>query len=240
MPAAGVGKAAARMKEPNPGIFTLRGGTRDPLLSPGISAHRCQRSNGRVSSLLKAGIPTPQSVYPFCLPFASTMNLPHQDEEIFETVESGCADNHLASHKEGLIDRPLSSELEEPRLDPEAAFAVFNGRLFSSEAAEYSLADTIERRAESPLQRFARLRGELDALKFDLDGMVEGEGQGEGSVWAVLQRETGLLLRGASGLADHKALMLLRANLTAAEHSLLGLVEASTEEGGGKGGSSSG
>jgi hypothetical protein len=37
---------------------------------------------------------------------------------------------------------------------------------------EYSLADTIERRVESPLQRFVRLRQELSELKSDLDVMV--------------------------------------------------------------------
>ena len=38
--------------------------------------------------------------------------------------------------------------------------------------SEYSIADRVERRVESPLQRFVRLRQEMAELKSDLDIMV--------------------------------------------------------------------
>ena len=55
-------------------------------------------------------------------------------------------------------------------------FEYFSGRLYVGASNEYSIADKIGQRVESPQQRIHRLRSELAALVMDLDQMVEEVG----------------------------------------------------------------
>ena len=163
------------------------------------------------------------------------MNHTSIEEEIFESpsVDSvGNSEQKLSSHKEALIDRPAglnNADIVETRLNADTAFGVFNGKVFHANQVEYySLADAIERRAESPLQRLARLRGELDELKSDLDCMVDSEGKTAGSMsmWETLQNEASKLSISASSLESHKAFELLQTSKSSHERALSGLVDS--------------
>ena len=164
-----------------------------------------------------------------------------REEEIFETQEasdSGIAEVKLASHRDSIIQRPNIKEREEiseVKLNADAAFGIFNGKVFAAPKTEYfSLADAVERRAESVMQRFARLRGELDELKFDLDSMVQSEEavndnnkhSNNTSVWSVLQQEAMKLSADANGLEQHRAFELMRSGASSHERSLKGLVDS--------------
>ena len=160
------------------------------------------------------------------------MSRASREEEIFETPSTEISDvseQKLASYKESVIDRPATASREgisEAKLNPDAAFGVFNGKVFGVPAQEtYSLADAIERRAESPLQRYARLKGELDELKFDLDNMVESETNknGTNTVWSTLQNEANKLSLAAGELEHHQAFSLVRTNMLNVDNSLSGL-----------------
>jgi hypothetical protein len=95
--------------------------------------------------------------------------------------------------------------------------------------SEYSLADQIERRVESPLQKFARLRAEIAELESDLDVVTSEEVVAgckhleilyflplnkivhncvliENSLWAVLRAETAKLHDKLSNLQSHKGM----------------------------------
>jgi cell division septum initiation protein DivIVA len=166
------------------------------------------------------------------------MNIISREEEIFETPSEpsgGNSESKLTSHKESLIDRPAghrNEDIIESKLNPDAAYGVFNGRMFQSAGVEYySLADNIERRIESPLQRFARLRGELDELTSDLNLMVESEAAGgkANSTWAVLQREAMNLASSADNLSTHKGFELVRNGSTSHERALSGIVRSMEE-----------
>ena len=74
---------------------------------------------------------------------------------------------------------------------PADAFEVFQGKAFynsrsgsgsggSSSGTEYRYLDSVEQRAETPLQRFTRLRVELTELQADLDSLAEVQGDGGG------------------------------------------------------------
>jgi len=73
---------------------------------------------------------------------------------------------------------------------PADAFEVFQGKAFynsgsssgsgGSSGTEYRYLDSVEQRAETPLQRFTRLRVELTELQADLDSMAEVQGDGGG------------------------------------------------------------
>ena len=52
-------------------------------------------------------------------------------------------------------------------ITPAEAFEVFQGKVFFTRN-EYTLADSIEQRVETPMQRFTRLRIELESLQSDL------------------------------------------------------------------------
>lgn len=158
-----------------------------------------------------------------------------KEEEIFESPDDGAVSNSeskLTSFKETIIDRPAgfrNEDLNENKLAPDAAFAVFNGKVFHSADVEYySLADSIERRVESPLQRYARLRGELDELKADLDLMVKSEEAGNkgNATWAVLQQEVLNLATSADAVASHKGMALLQTGATSHERALSGIVKS--------------
>ena len=84
----------------------------------------------------------------------------------------------------------LTEGLDSSSLNPGFSFEVFQGKVFQTSrqgfnshvfssvvwftlrCVEYSLADNIERRIESPMQRFTRIRAELSELKSDLDALV--------------------------------------------------------------------
>lgn len=166
------------------------------------------------------------------------MSRASREEEIFETpsvADSSAGEQKLASYRESVIERPPTASREgisEARLNPDAAFGVFNGKVFGVPKQEvYSLADAIERRAEAPLQRYARLKGELDELKFDLDSMVESEANksSTNSVWSVLQQEASKLSLAAGELENHQAFNLVRSNVSNSDSSLTGLVSSMNE-----------
>ena len=52
-------------------------------------------------------------------------------------------------------------------ITPAEAFEVFQGKVFFTRN-EYTLSDSIEQRVETPMQRFTRLRIELESLQSDL------------------------------------------------------------------------
>ena len=52
-------------------------------------------------------------------------------------------------------------------ITPTEAFEVFQGKVFFTRN-EYTLTDSIEQRVETPMQRFTRLRIELESLQSDL------------------------------------------------------------------------
>lgn len=158
------------------------------------------------------------------------MNQQEKREEIFET--SGAPDSkengNLAFYKDSLVEKPEHNKLDAlstPHINPDAAFEVFNGKLFGNSRYEYSIADAMERRAENPLQRFSRLRGELDALKSDLDGMVAAEKFDASSIWAVLQKETGKLVQQTRILEEHKGLALATPSATSTDRELQKLLD---------------
>lgn len=167
--------------------------------------------------------------------YSPIMSQSSREEQIFETpnVDSSSAEHKLATYKDAMVDRPANNRdrdeaISEVKLNPEAAFGVFNGKVFSAPKADYfSLADSIERRAESPLQRYARLRGELDELKTDLESIVEADTDknSASSVWSALQHEVNDLSASAASLEAHKAFGLVRSNIANHERSLLSLVD---------------
>lgn len=154
------------------------------------------------------------------------------EEEIFETSDKKSHPDsdegpQLSVYQQQLVNRdaPIYGEdkIIDARLNPEQAFQVFNGSIFTAPKVDYySLADTIERRAEAPMQRYMRLRAELDELQTDLDNMViDEEGaadgsdgaatqkkakpQGSSSIWSLLQAQTAHLKQTAAKLESHKA-----------------------------------
>lgn len=83
-------------------------------------------------------------------------------------------------------------------ISSEDAFSVFQGKgdvYLDSTMGVYSLADRIERRAESPMQRYSRLRAELDDLKNELNDFASEDSASaapktsNARLWAKLQEE---------------------------------------------------
>jgi hypothetical protein len=101
-------------------------------------------------------------------------------EEVYEYsgdggLEEGKANQQLHAYREGLrakLESDGRGEISTTVLSPSDAFEVFSGKVFSA-LTEFSQADMVERRAESPIQRLSRLRAELEELKGDLDTMVQ-------------------------------------------------------------------
>jgi hypothetical protein len=139
-------------------------------------------------------------------------------EEIFESdppVKSDAVDYNLSTFKDPIANNISSADAEcivKSSINPEDAFAVFNGKLFGIAKTEFSIADAIERRTESPLQRYARLRSETDELKVDLDSMVDSEPKNPLSVWSVLQNETVKLVSSLEEVEKHRILKELMDN----------------------------
>ena len=134
-------------------------------------------------------------------------------EEIFESSGEGSGGiggiDNLNQMRNALVykNADASGAISTESLQPERAFEVFGGKTYLSnsvQATQFSLADTAERRVESPLQRFARLRGELDDLSRDLDGMVKQEINEESSVWSVLQRDARKMIQSLLEVQDHE------------------------------------
>ena len=57
-------------------------------------------------------------------------------------------------------------------VSPAEAFEVFRGKVFFTRN-EYTLSDSIEQRVETPMQRFTRLRIELEELQSDLSSLAQ-------------------------------------------------------------------
>lgn len=151
-------------------------------------------------------------------------------EEIFESdvaIDSVAAANQLNQFRDGIIDRPTNYDKEGvvvASVRPEDAFQVFNGKLFNVPRTEYSLADSVERRVESPLQRYSRLRIELDQLKSDLDSMATAESANSSSIWSVLQQETGKLVAVTETLGRHESLLQLQRTIDGKENVISNIV----------------
>jgi len=133
-------------------------------------------------------------------------------EEVWEDAGGGppgSGEEALASLKSSTAFKlgerdPDRGAISRDGLNARAAFEVFAGKAYHQ---TYSLADPIERRVESPLQRFARLRGELDDLVGDLDALVkdeEGSGKSkDASMWSVLQGEARQMIVKMVEIKDH-------------------------------------
>jgi hypothetical protein len=114
-------------------------------------------------------------------------------EEIFESVgETAEVVQHAAQ-----LEDAVSEEIDMESVDASEAFAVFNGQVYVSSSSRggermYSAADSNEAQAESPIQRFTRLKSELGALMADVEIMrAEAKAKDEGAtLWSVLQQET--------------------------------------------------
>ncbi len=97
--------------------------------------------------------------------------------------------------------------IDSTHIIPSASFEVFQGKIYNIPGNEYTFADSVERRVESPMQRFVRLRAELSELKSDLEHMnSSSEGASVGSVWAALQTEVESMLTEAQQISSHPAL----------------------------------
>ena len=62
---------------------------------------------------------------------------------------------------------------------------------------------------ESPLQRYSRLKMELEQLKFDLDGVVVAESQQSASIYSLLQHETNALVTATRALEGSLCLYVI-------------------------------
>jgi hypothetical protein len=136
-------------------------------------------------------------------------------EEIFES-DAIVGENSRDAFIDALTYKTQTTDKEcfiTSNINPEEAFQVFNGKVFEISRNEYSVADSVERRVESPLQRYSRLKSELDELKFDLDSMVVDDKSISTSVWSILQSETRKLIAHTSALENHKTLVDLRTNI---------------------------
>jgi len=109
------------------------------------------------------------------------------NEEIFESEANIPNLPEYASN----VSVPQSEDIDCGSIDAVEAFTIFNGKLYST-SQNYSIADSIERRAETPMQRFTRLRAELSELHEDMTAMAtqkKADSAGA-SIWSVLQVET--------------------------------------------------
>ena len=106
---------------------------------------------------------------------------------------------------------PAASEgIDSAHINPSASFEVFQGKIYNIPGNEYTFADSIERRVESPMQRFVRLRAELSELKSDLEHMKSSSADTSvGSVWATLQTEVESMLSEAQNISNHPVLQKL-------------------------------
>eukprot|EP01038_Epipyxis_sp_PR26KG_P014970 gene14970-20139_t len=155
-----------------------------------------------------------------------------KNEQIFESTAAN--EDHssqaqkLSLFKEELLSHQGFSETKDintAHLTPEESFQAFNGKLFTLDHQQYSLADALERRIESPLQKYSRLRSEIESFKLDLDNMVIAEEKKASSIYSLLQTETGKLLSTAQLLQNHKGLKLVHTDIEASEQVLQHLMD---------------
>lgn len=162
------------------------------------------------------------------------MQRSNKGEEIFEYIEPGTDGNSvdLSNLQEQLIQKPwhnlhLNDSITSNSINPEDSFQAFNGKIFGIPSrSEYSIADSLDKRVESPLERFSRIKCELDQLKFDLDSAVQADDNGAPSIWSLLQRETNSLVESTRLLEKHKGLEMIRKNITSSDRVLEQLVES--------------
>lgn len=145
-------------------------------------------------------------------------------EEIFESVGENV--HSLTNIRDPPSSQPLSTDIATTSVTPSAAFEYFHGQIYDNNLSayenllrdsknkhrgevSYALADQMEqtRGAESPFQRFARLKSEMEKLNSDLTVMKEeqdnrggNDGEAEISVWRTLQKETSEMLTQLSTL----------------------------------------
>lgn len=126
-------------------------------------------------------------------------------EEIFEWDGGDTASGHrqqLTSIPAQSVEDGGPAGLSTAPLAPREAFHLFHA------AASVSIASYDERMKgiESPVERFNRLALELSDLRDQLDGLTLARAAQEGSLWALLARETARLSEESRTLARHPAL----------------------------------
>ena len=123
-------------------------------------------------------------------------------EQIFESLPSPTSTSSSSSEVR-VVEMHLSGSEDVVSLDisSDEAFSAFQGRGVVRvpphlTIVEYSLADSTEKRIESPMEKFSRLRAELDDLKDELDDLSLEDGVGfvtpknsNARLWANLQEE---------------------------------------------------
>ena len=95
-------------------------------------------------------------------------------EQIFEYHGESGADvlPQINVFKESLkASADQDDALSRASINAARGFEYFNGTIYSPPSSEYSLADKIEQRVESPQQRIQRLKTELADLASDLQHM---------------------------------------------------------------------
>lgn len=123
-------------------------------------------------------------------------------EEIYETpsiaVEDEKSDSkNYSSRNHEILDK---ENIDSRSINPSDAFEIFQGKVFTTNfvvfRTEFSVADNVEQRVESPLQRFTRLRSELAGLQDDLNVMTKNKTKyDESTIWSSLHSETKRLIQ---------------------------------------------
>ena len=100
-------------------------------------------------------------------------------------------------------------------VDVSDAFEVFSGKLYDNKSSlvhnrdDYSLTSNSNKKGESPMQRYARLKVEIDELQQDLDEVLREDHEsitGYKETWKVLRQESDNLKGKLLGLERHKFL----------------------------------
>ena len=138
-----------------------------------------------------------------------------KQEEIFESEPEVTTRGENVSLQQGRVEIE-NEDIVRTSVDVSDAFEVFSGKLYDNtdsvvhNRADYSLVDANEKKSESPLQRYARLKGEIDMLQSDLDTVLQDEEQGiltsQKDIWKVLRKETDNMKGKLLGLEKHKYL----------------------------------
>ena len=93
-----------------------------------------------------------------------------KQEEIFESEPEVTTRGENVSLQQGRVEIE-NEDIVRTSVDVSDAFEVFSGKLYDNtdsvvhNRADYSLVDANEKKSESPLQRYARLKGEIDMLQ---------------------------------------------------------------------------
>mmetsp|Transcript_37403 Transcript_37403/g.38087 ORF Transcript_37403/g.38087 Transcript_37403/m.38087 type:complete len:376 (+) Transcript_37403:119-1246(+) len=137
-------------------------------------------------------------------------------EEIFEyfgTGEEEKSDFPSTNTRESKKDYGVQDNegVDVGQINASEAFEVFQGKAFNipnidSKRVDYSVADKVEQRVESPLQRFTRLRAELTELHNDLNSMVKDDLPNDSNIWSTLLNETKQMQQNMYSLESHQCL----------------------------------